>query len=41
MEVSLYTPNIFCLGQETMFTKLLKTNEKVFYFIFLDQKGSV
>ena len=35
MELSLYTPNIFHLGQELIFTKhlllLFKTNEKVFY----------
>ena len=34
MEISLYNPNIFHLGQEVMFTKhtlFFKTNEKVFY----------
>ena len=44
MEISLYTPNIFHLGQKVMFAKhvlLFKTNEKVFYFIFLDQKSSI
>ena len=48
MEITLYTPNIFHLGQEEMFTKhtnsnlkLFKTNKKVSYFIFLDQKSSI
>ena len=44
MEISHYTPNIFHLGQKLMFTKhllLFKTNEKVFYFVFLDQKSSM
>ena len=44
MEVSLYTPNFFHLGQEGTFTNillLLKTNEKVFYCIFLDQRYSI
>ena len=42
MEISLYTPNIFHLGQEVMFTNiflLFKTNEKVFYHF--DQKSSI
>ena len=37
MELSLYTPNIFHLGQELIFTKhlllLFKTKEKVFYLL--------
>ena len=44
MEISLYAPNIFQLGQEVMFTKhifILKTNKKNFFFIFLDQKTSI
>ena len=44
MKISLYTPNVFHLGQEAMFAKymsMFKTNEKVFYFIFLDQKISI
>ena len=44
MEIFLYSQNIFHLGQEVMFTKrisLFKTNKKVFYFIFLDQKSSI
>ena len=44
MEISHYTPNIFHLGQELMFTKhllLFKTNKEVFYFVFLDQKSSM
>ena len=42
MEISLYAPNIFQLGQEVMFNNiplLFKTDKKVFYFIFLDQKS--
>ena len=42
MEMYLYNPNIFHLGQEVMFTKhfyFLKLTKK--YFIFLDQKTSI
>ena len=45
MKISLCTANIFHLGQKVMFRKytfiLFKTNRKVFYFIFLDQKISI
>ena len=33
MELSLYTPNIFHVGQEVIFKKK--------YFVFLDQKSSI
>ena len=36
MEMSLYTPNIFQLGQEIMFINILllfKTNKKIFYLL--------
>ena len=44
MEISIYAPNIFQLGQKVVFTKhtfMFKTNKKIFSFIFLDQRSSI
>ena len=43
-EIALYTANIFIWGKKQCLQNILllfNTNEKVFHFIFLDQKSSM
>ena len=44
MEISLYTSNIFHLGQDVMFTKHMftfKTNEKVLLYLLRSKKLNI